>query len=131
MSEIPDHLRYTKDHEWVAETDDGTVLVGITHHAQEALGDLVFVELPEMNRDVEVGDVCAVVESVKAASDVYCPIAGKIAAVNIALDESPELVNAEPYGEGWLYRMTPSSPADMEDLLDADAYGRLLAASDD
>lgn len=131
MSEIPDHLRYTKDHEWVAETDDGTVLVGITHHAQEALGDLVFVELPEMKRDVEVGDVCAVVESVKAASDVYCPIAGNIAEVNIPLDESPELVNADPYGEGWLYRMTPASPADMEDLLDADAYGRLLAESDD
>ena len=131
MSEIPDHLRYTKDHEWIEETDDGTTIVGITDHAQEALGDLVFVELPEMQRDVDAGDVCAVVESVKAASDVYSPIAGNVAAVNTALDESPELVNADPYGEGWLFRMTPASPADMEELLDAQAYERVLAEMDD
>ncbi|MCZ0952162.1 MAG: glycine cleavage system protein GcvH [Rhodospirillaceae bacterium] len=130
MSEIPDHLRYTKDHEWIEETDDGTTIVGITDHAQEALGDLVFVELPEMQRDVDAGDVCAVVESVKAASDVYSPIAGNVAAVNTALDESPELVNEEPYGKGWLFRLTPASPADLEELLDAEAYERILAEMD-
>ena len=127
MSGIPDHLKYTKDHEWIAEKDDGTVIVGITDHAQEALGDLVFVELPEMHRDVESGDVCAVVESVKAASDVYSPVAGNISEVNAALDDAPELVNADPYGEGWLFRLTPASPADLEELLDAEAYERLLA----
>lgn len=131
MSDIPENLKYTRDHEWIAETDDGTAVVGITDHAQEALGDLVFVELPEMHRDVETGDVCAVVESVKAASDVYSPVAGNIAEVNLALDDSPELVNADPYGEGWLFRMTPASPADLEELLDAQAYERVLAEMDD
>ena len=131
MSEIPDHLKYTKSHEWIAEADDGTAIVGITDHAQEALGDLVFVELPEMRRDVESGDVCAVVESVKAASDVYSPVAGEIAEVNTALDDAPELVNADPYGEGWLFRLTPSSPVDLEKLLDADTYERILAEMDD
>ncbi len=131
MSEIPEHLKYTKDHEWVAEADDGAAVVGITDHAQEALGDLVFVELPEVHRDVESGDVCAVVESVKAASEVYSPVAGNIAEVNTALDESPELVNSDPYGEGWLFRLNPSSPAEPEDLLDADAYGRAVAEMDD
>ena len=131
MSEIPHHLKYTKAHEWIAETEDGTAIVGITDHAQEALGDLVFVELPEIHRDVEPGDVCAVVESVKAASDVYSPVAGNIAEVNTALDDSPELVNADAYGEGWLFRLTPASPADLEELLDADAYERILAEMDD
>lgn len=131
MSDIPENLKYTKDHEWIAETDDGTAIVGITDHAQEALGDLVFVELPEMHRDVASGDVCAVVESVKAASDVYSPVAGNVAEVNVALDDAPELVNEDPYGEGWLFRLTPSSPAELEELLDADAYGRVLAEMDD
>ena len=131
MSDIPENLKYTKDHEWIAETDDGTAIVGITDHAQEALGDLVFVELPEMHRDVASGDVCAVVESVKAASDVYSPISGNVAEVNVALDDAPELVNEDPYGEGWLFRLTPSSPMELEELLDADAYGRVLAEMDD
>lgn len=131
MSDIPENLKYTRDHEWIAETDDGTAVIGITDHAQEALGDLVFVELPEMHRDVETGDVCAVVESVKAASDVYSPVAGNISEVNVALDDSPELVNADPYGEGWLFRLTPASPADLEELLDAQAYERVLAEMDD
>lgn len=131
MSDIPENLKYTKDHEWIAESDDGTAVVGITDHAQEALGDLVFVELPEMHRDVASGDVCAVVESVKAASDVYSPISGNVAEVNVALDDAPELVNEDPYGEGWLFRLTPSSPAELEELLDADAYGRVLAEMDD
>lgn len=131
MSEIPDHLRYTKDHEWIEETDDGAAIVGITDHAQEALGDLVFVELPEMHRDVAAGDVCAVVESVKAASDVYSPVAGNIAEVNVALDESPELVNDDPYGKGWLFRLTPTLPTELEELLDAEAYERFVAEMDD
>ncbi len=131
MSDIPSDLRYTGDHEWVGELDDGTVAIGVTDHAQAALGDLVFVELPEMHKDVEPGDVCAVVESVKAASDVYSPMAGNISGVNIALDESPELVNSDPYGEGWLFRMTPASPAEFEQLLDGEAYERLLAESGD
>ena len=131
MSDIPENLKYTKDHEWIAESDDGTAVVGITDHAQEALGDLVFVELPEMHRHVASGDVCAVVESVKAASDVYSPVAGNVAEVNVALDDAPELVNEDPYGEGWLFRLTPSSPAELEELLDADAYGRVLAEMDD
>ncbi len=131
MSDIPENLKYTRDHEWIAETGDGTAAVGITDHAQEALGDLVFVELPEMHRDVETGDVCAVVESVKAASDVYSPVAGNISEVNLALDDSPELVNADPYGEGWLFRLTPASPADLEELLDAQAYQRVLAEMDE
>ena len=130
MSEIPDDLRFTKDHEWVAETDDGTVLVGITDHAQEALGDLVFVELPETDRDVQVGDVCAVVESVKAASDVYCPVEGTVSEVNAALDDAPELVNEDPYGKGWLFRLMPASPADLLELLEASDYERLLAEED-
>ena len=131
MSEIPAQLRYTKDHEWVAEMDDGTARVGITDHAQAVLGDLVFVELPEMHRDVDAGDVCAVVESVKAASDVYGPVAGNIAEVNIALDDAPEMVNADPYGDGWLFRIAPASPTDLEELLDAEAYERLLAEPED
>lgn len=131
MSDIPENLKYTKDHEWIAETGDGTAVVGITDHAQEALGDLVFVELPEMHRDVASGDVCAVVESVKAASDVYSPISGNVAEVNVALDDAPERVNEDPYGEGWLFRLTPSSPMELEELLDADAYGRVLAEMDD
>lgn len=130
MSDIPENLKYTKDHEWIAESDDGTAVVGITDHAQEALGDLVFVELPEMHRDVASGDVCAVVESVKAASDVYSPISGNVAEVNVALDDAPELVNEDPYGEGWLFRLTPSSPMELEELLDAEAYGRVLAEMD-
>ena len=131
MSDIPIELRYTKDHEWVRELDDGTLAVGITDHAQAALGDLVFIELPEMHKDVETGDVCAVVESVKAASDVFSPLPGNIAGVNINLDNSPELVNSDPYGEGWLFRMTPASLAGFEELLDAEAYERLLAESED
>ena len=131
MSDIPENLKYTKDHEWIAETGDGTAIVGITDHAQEALGDLVFVELPEMHRDVASGDVCAVVESVKAASDVYSPISGNVAEVNVALDDAPELVNEDTYGEGWLFRLTPSSPVELQELLEAEAYGRVLAEMDD
>ena len=131
MSDVPKYLRCTKDHEWVRQQDDGTLAVGITDHAQAALGDLVFIELPEVGGEVDAGDVCAVVESVKAASDVFSPLAGTILEVNTALDESPEMVNSDPYGQGWLFRIAPVSPADFEKLLDGEAYARLLAESDD
>ena len=131
MTEIPNNLRYTKDHEWVREQDDGTLAIGITDHAQAALGDLVFVELPEVEDAIGSGDACAVVESVKAASDVYCPLAGTITEANTALADAPELVNSDPYGKGWLFRLRPDSPTEIEELLDNEDYARLLTELDD
>jgi len=128
---IPNELRYTSDHEWVREEDDGTVVIGITDHAQTALGDLVFVELPEPDSELATGDACAVVESVKAASDVYAPLAGTVLAINPVLEDAPERVNDDPYGDGWLYRLRPEDPKQIEDLLTADDYERLLAESED
>ena len=126
MSTIPAELKYSKSHEWVRLESDGSVTVGITDHAQDLLGDMVFVELPEPGRELQAGQECAVVESVKAASDVYCPISGEVVAVNEAISDSPELVNKEPYGEGWMMRIKPASAADMEALMDADAYQALI-----
>jgi glycine cleavage system H protein len=131
MSEIPSELRYTKDHEWVREQDDGSCLVGITDHAQTALGDLVFVELPEDEAELAAGDACAVVESVKAASDVYSPLSGQITATNAALADAPELVNTDPYGQGWLFAILPESPVELEELLTSEDYERLLVELDD
>ena len=131
MSDIPSELRYTKDHEWVREQDDGSWLVGITDHAQTALGDLVFVELPQDDAELAAGDACAVVESVKAASDVYSPLTGQVTASNAALADTPELVNSDPYGEGWLFAMRPESPTEIEELLTSEDYERLLAELDD
>ncbi len=128
---IPSELRYTSDHEWVREEDDGNLTIGISDHAQTALGDLVFVELPEADTELAPGDACAVVESVKAASDVYAPLSGTVVAVNSALEDSPELVNQDPYGDGWLYRLQPTDATQIEDLLNADDYERLIAESDD
>lgn len=122
MSNIPVDLKYTKSHEWVRRETDGTVTVGITDHAQDLLGDMVFVELPEPGRTVKAGQECAVVESVKAASDVYAPVAGEVVAVNEVLGDSPELVNKDPYGEGWMMRLRPADAADVDALLDADIY---------
>ena len=122
MSTIPAELKYTKSHEWVRREADGTVTVGITDHAQDLLGDMVFVELPEPGRAVKAGQECAVVESVKAASDVYSPLSGEVVAVNEAISDNPELVNQAPYGDGWMMRIKPSSPAEMDALLDADGY---------
>ncbi len=127
MSEILHDLRYTKDHEWVREQDDGDLTIGITDHAQTSLGDLVFVELPELGAHVDARDACAVVESVKAASDVYCPLSGTVVEINGALGDSPELVNADPYGEGWLFRLKPDVPQELEELLSGEDYERLLA----
>ncbi len=122
MSEIPADLRYTESHEWVSQEEDGVVKVGITDHAQEQLGDLVFVELPEEGATFGQGDACAVVESVKAASDIYCPVSGEIVAINEALAEAPETVNKDPYNDGWLYSVRLEDPDELDGLMDADAY---------
>ncbi len=124
MSELPGDLKYTSDHEWLRQEEDGTVTVGITDHAQSALGDLVYVELPEVNQEVEAGSDMAVVESVKAASDVYAPIGGTVVAVNDALADDPEAINNDPYGDGWIVRLEPSG--DEGELLSPDAYQALL-----
>ena len=131
MSEIPDDLRYTEDHEWLRADEDGAVVMGITDHAQDALGALVFVEVPEPGQPVIAGDACAVVESVKAASDIYCPISGEIIAVNESLNDAPERINTDPYGDGWIIRLKVDNPADLGELLDAEAYGQLLESEDD
>ncbi|MEJ2137893.1 MAG: glycine cleavage system protein GcvH [Gammaproteobacteria bacterium] len=131
MSEIPDNLLYTDDHEWLRLEDDGSVTVGISDHAQQALGELVFVEVPELGASFTEGDACAVVESVKAASDIYCPVAGTVSAVNEALADEPELVNGSPYEDGWVFRLQPEDATVLDDLLDAEAYGRHLAALED
>lgn len=125
MSNLPAELRYTRSHEWLRDAGDGTFVMGISDHAQHALGDLVFVELPELGRALQVGEACAVVESVKAASDVYAPIAGTVVAVNEALASQPELINQDAYGGGWILCIKPTAP--VEGLLDAAGYGALLA----
>ena len=130
MSEIPKDLSYTKTHEWIANDGDGTVTVGITEYAQGSLGDLVFVELPEAGTKVSAGDAVAVVESVKAASDIYAPVVGEIAEVNEDLDESPERVNEDPFGQGWLFKMAVSNADDLDSLLDAAAYGEIVDAEE-
>lgn len=129
MSQIPVDLKYAKSHEWARLLPDGTVEIGITDHAQAALGDLVFVDVPEVGRTLAAGEGCAVVESVKAASDVYAPIAGTVVASNTALGSAPELVNQDCYGQGWMLRLRPESPAALDALLDAGSYGAQLAAS--
>lgn len=126
MSDVPANLKYTKTHEWVRVEDDGTAVVGITDHAQAALGDLVFVETPEEGHQLVVGDACAVVESVKAASDVYSPLAGEVQAANDALADSPELINQDPYGQGWIMRVKLADESGVDALLDAGAYESAL-----
>jgi glycine cleavage system H protein len=122
---VPADLKYTADHEWVRVEADGSLTVGITDHAQAALGDLVFIELPKIGRKVAAKDACAVVESVKAASDVYAPVAGEVIAVNSALDGAPETVNQDAYGS-WLFRLKPESATGLASLLDAAAYQATL-----
>lgn len=126
MSDIPEDLKYTNTHEWVRVADDGSVVIGITDHAQSALGDLVFVEIPEEGGRYGAGDACAVVESVKAASDVYSPIGGVVQEANDDLSESPELINESPYEDGWIMSFIPDEMEDIEKLLDANAYRELL-----
>ena len=131
MIEAPDNLKYTEAHEWLRLEDDGTVTLGITDHAQQALGELVFVDVPDAGDSFEVGDACAVVESVKAASDVYCPLAGTVAEANPALGDQPELINSGPYVEGWILRLEPQNPEYLDDMLDAEAYQQLVAGAED
>ncbi|MGB2248728.1 MAG: glycine cleavage system protein GcvH [Alcanivorax sediminis] len=121
MSEIPAELRYASSHEW-AKNEDGTVTVGITAHAQDAMGDLVYVELPEVGQVVAAGDEAGVVESVKAASDIYAPVSGEIVEINEALEDEPELVNSAPYEGGWLFKIAMSEESDLDNLLTADQY---------
>lgn len=130
MSNVPADLLYTKSHEWVRREDDGSVTVGITDHAQELLGDLVFVETPEVGKSFDAGEDCAVVESVKAASDVYSPISGEVIESNELLSNSPETINTEPYGDGWIFRIKPSNETELESLMDAEAYSEQIAAED-
>ena len=127
MSNVPANLKYTASHEWVLKNTDGSVTVGISDHAQEALGDVVFVELPEVGAELAAGQEAGVVESVKAASDIYAPIAGTVLAVNDVLTDSPELVNSDPYAS-WFFKLQPSNAADIEALLDAAGYAAACAA---
>jgi glycine cleavage system H protein len=126
MSQVPATLRYTKDHEWVRQESDGTVTIGITDHAQAALGDVTFVDLPKAGKTFSTGEVFGTVESVKAASDLYCPIAGEVVEANAQLNDSPDLVNREPYGGAWMIRVKPKNPAEVNQLLDAAAYSATL-----
>lgn len=126
MSEIPGDLKFLKSHEWTRVEGDGKVTVGISDHAQALLGDLVYVELPNVGDRIEAGNACAVVESVKAASDIYAPVTGTVAEVNTALSDKPETINEDAYGDGWIFTLQIEEPEQLNDLLDPDAYAELL-----
>ena len=130
MVEFPGELHYAKSHEWVRVEDDGSVTIGISDHAQAALGDVVFVELPEVDLAIAAGDEAGVVESVKAASDIYAPISGTVIAVNQSLEDTPEIVNSSPYGDGWFFKMQPDNLGDVQDLMDVNAYEALCEDED-
>jgi glycine cleavage system H protein len=125
MSKIPSELRYRESHEWVRDEGNGTAVVGISDHAQEALGDMVFIELPEPGMSYDQGEPCAVVESVKAASDIYAPVSGEVIEANAALEDTPELVNTDPYVDGWLFKIKLSDPEELDGLHNAEAYASL------
>lgn len=126
MSQIPENLKYTKEHEWVRVEEDGTFVIGITDYAQSSLGDITFVELPETDEVFGTGDTFGVVESVKAASDLYMPISGKVLETNEALVDSPELVNSDPYGEAWMIRIESDDASGLDDLMDAADYADIV-----
>jgi glycine cleavage system H protein len=126
MSHIPADLRYAKSHEWLRPESDGTVTVGISDYAQNSLGDITYVQVPKVGAVFKAGETFGVVESVKAASDLYAPVAGTVVAVNGALDGTPETVNRSPYTEGWMLKLKPADPASLQTLLDATAYGALV-----
>ena len=128
MSNVPENLKYKETHEWVETLNDGSVRIGITDHAQDLLGDMVYIELPEVGRKVKAGEECGVVESVKAASDLYSPLSGEITAVNEALSAQPETPNKDPYGEGWILCIKPDDPAELNGLMNAQAYRDLIAS---
>jgi len=125
MSEIPTELKYASSHEWARLEEDGSITVGITDHAQDALGDVVYVEHPEVGTNVSAQQEAGVVESVKAASDIFAPVSGTVIAVNEALEDTPELVNQDPYGDGWFFRIEPDDIAELDDLLDHEAYAEV------
>jgi len=127
--QTPDNLRYTREHEWVDVTADGHVRFGITDHAQDALGDIVFVTLPAVGASLTAGEPCGEVESTKSVSEIYAPLAGEVVARNEALGDAPETVNSDPYGQGWLVEIRPADPAAVDALLDAAAYQALVSAS--
>ena len=129
MSDLPAELKYASSHEWARLDSDGTVVVGITDHAQEALGDIVYIELPEMGVAVDAGAEVAVVESVKAASDIYSPVTGEVVEISPALEDEPETVNSNPYADGWLFRVKVANPDELEDMLDADGYQAVIEES--
>jgi glycine cleavage system H protein len=131
VDRVPKELRYTQTHEWVRIEDDGTVVIGMTEHAQSQLGELVFVELPDFGIKVNAGDEVCVVESVKAASDIYSPLSGKILAINEDLEEAPSLVNSDAYGDGWLYKLDPADPDELNELLDASDYTAYMEEDED
>lgn len=126
MSNIPAELRYASTHEWVRPEGNGVFTVGITEHAQDLLGDMVFLDLPDVGDAVTTGDDCAVAESVKAASDVYAPLTGEVIEINEELEDSPELVNSDPFGDGWLFKIKAEDPEEVEGLLDAEAYAGVI-----
>ncbi|WP_250656619.1 glycine cleavage system protein GcvH [Alkalimarinus coralli] len=130
MSNIPGELKYLSSHEWVRVEADGTATIGITDHAQDLLGDVVFVELPEVGAEISAGEEAGVVESVKAASDIFSPVSGEVLAVNEALEESPDLVNSEPYEDGWFFKVKLTDESDLASLLDAEAYAAACDAED-
>jgi glycine cleavage system H protein len=129
MSELPKELKYASSHEWARLESDGTSVVGITDHAQEALGDVVYVELPEVGSTIDAGAEVAVVESVKAASDIYAPVTGEVVEINPALEDEPETVNHSPYADGWFFRVKPAGLGELEDMLDADDYQNAIDES--
>ena len=130
MSDIPAELKYAATHEWARLEEDGTVTVGISDHAQSALGDVVYIEAPELGLTISAQEEAGVVESVKAASDIYAPIGGTVCAVNEALTDAPETVNQDPYGDGWFFKLTPTDAVDLDDLLDAEAYAEVCDTED-
>ena len=130
MSEVPAEYKYVATHEWARLEEDGSVTVGITDHAQNALGDVVYVELPEVGQQISAAEEAGVVESVKAASDIYAPVTGTVIAINSALDDEPEKVNQDPYGEGWFFKLEPDDVGELEELLDAEAYSEVCEDDD-
>lgn len=129
MSELPSELKYASSHEWARLESDGTIVVGITDHAQEALGDVVYVELPDVGTAIDAGAEVAVVESVKAASDIYAPVTGEVVEINPALEDEPETVNHSPYADGWFFRVKPAGLGELEDMLDVDDYQNVIDES--
>ncbi len=131
MSEIPAELRYTDSHEWIREEGGGIVSVGITDYAQEALGDVVYVELPEVGDVINTGDEAGIVESVKAASDIFAPVSGTVVAINEELTDAPQIINSSPYGDGWFFKIKLSDPDELDELLDAEAYQEVLDSEEE